>query len=80
MPSRNNGTWQRLHLKTGHQFFIFYFFPFALGYFGFYDNLNSTKPQWQCSVVSPDPFMLNSSQTLDVRLNCTRILQGKLLY
>ena len=74
MPSRNNGTWQRFHLKTENQCFIF--FPFALGHLWLYDM------QWICSVVSPAPN-LNSRQTIDVSLNCTRIpqgTQGKLLH
>jgi len=82
MPTRNNETWQRLHLKTGNQCYIF--FPFSeppkKGDFWLYDNLNSSKPrQWLCSAQGPAPSILNSSQTLDVRLKCTRF-PGKLLH
>ena len=83
MPSRNNETWQRFHLKTGNQCFIF--FPFCVSEppkkvdFWLYDNLNSSKPQWLCNAQGPAPLILNSSQTLDVRLKCTRV-QGKLFH
>ena len=91
MPSRNNGTWQRLHIKRGNQFVLFFSLlrldhnfskpPKKGACLWLNDNLNSSKPQWLCRAVNQGPalLILNSIQTLDVHLKCTRI-QDKLLH